>query len=594
MSKKKSTGGAAAWSWADTFRVLRQEARPFRFGLVAAFTVAAIPAALEMAMPVVSKMVVDAIVKSGVPSWEQVRLPFLYFSGLLVSLWATYRISSLVYTSVFEPLRQTFKASAFARLMQQSASFFGDAKTGALSQHVEAFGVGAEELAAMGMYEVMPSVFFVVSFSVALGQYSPWFVLAFLLWVALVLRVQMAMARRLEDLRADVRDRRGVANGMLADVASNALVTKSFAREQAETVGVRRALLRVADAERSSSRKEEWLWGSLNALFITLEIVVMYAVLRAWSQGNFTAGDVVLVQAYLAMLFHHLQGQTRVFRRIPRLLADAEPAARWFREASDVLDTPHAKSLKVGAGAVHFSHVSFHYKGSKPILKNFSLHIRPGEKVAFVGPSGAGKSTVIKLLYRFYDPQKGTIDIDGQTITDVTQESLRKQLSLVPQDPALFHRSILDNIRYARPSATRAEVIAAAKKAFCHEFISKLPDGYNAMVGERGVKLSGGERQRVAIARAILADTPILVLDEATSSLDSESEALIQKALHELMLDKTVVVIAHRLSTIMEMDRIVVIEGGEVAAQGTHDALLKRGGTYTHLWNLQSGGYIQE
>ncbi len=402
------------------------------------------------------------------------------------------------------------------------------------------------------------------------------------------------MARRLEELRADVRDRRSAANGLLADTASNALVAKSFAREQAETAGVRRALLRVADAGRAAARKEEWLWGGLNGLFILLEIAVMYAVLRAWSQGNFTAGDVVLVQAYLAMLFHHLQGQTRVFRRIPRLLADAEPAARWFREAPDVLDRADAKALRVTAGAIGFSKVSFRYKDGHAVLRDFSLRIRPGEKVAFVGPSGAGKSTVVKLLYRFYDPQKGTIEIDGQNIADVTQASLRKQISLVPQDPALFHRSILDNIRYARPSATRAEAVAAAKKAYCHEFISALPDGYDAMVGERGVKLSGGERQRVAIARAILADTPILVLDEATSALDSASESLIQKALHELMLDKTVVVIAHRLSTIMEMDRIVVIEGGEVVAQGTHEALLKRGGTYAHLWSLQSGGYIQE
>jgi ABC-type multidrug transport system fused ATPase/permease subunit len=226
------------------------------------------------------------------------------------------------------------------------------------------------------------------------------------------------------------------------------------------------------------------------------------------------------------------------------------------------------------------------------VLKNFNLKIAGGEKIALVGPSGAGKTTVTKLLLRLYDVKGGAIKIDGQNISDITQDSLRDAISFVPQEPVLFHRTLMENIRYGRRGASDEEVLQAARQAHCHEFIERLPEKYNTYVGERGVKLSGGERQRVAIARALLKNSPILVLDEATSSLDSESEALIQDALETLMQGKTVVVIAHRLSTIMKMDRIVVVESGTIAAQGTHLELVKQEGLYRKLWSIQAGGFI--
>jgi ATP-binding cassette subfamily B protein len=243
-------------------------------------------------------------------------------------------------------------------------------------------------------------------------------------------------------------------------------------------------------------------------------------------------------------------------------------------------------------GAVDFQNVGFHYNHDTKIFHGFNLKVRPGEKLALVGPSGGGKSTVIKLLFRFKDIQEGRILIDGQDICQVTQDSLRQAVALVPQDPILFHRSLMDNIRYGRPEATDEEVYAAAKAAHAHEFISKLPEGYKTFVGERGVKLSGGERQRVAIARAILKNAQILVLDEATSSLDSESEYYIQDALNNLMKNKTTIVIAHRLSTIREMDRIIVMEDGQVKEEGTHDELLSIDeGLYQRLWNRQVHGF---
>jgi ATP-binding cassette subfamily B protein len=265
------------------------------------------------------------------------------------------------------------------------------------------------------------------------------------------------------------------------------------------------------------------------------------------------------------------------------------------------LNTPHeiediknAKQLKVTEGVVAFEDVSFYYHETRKIFENLNFNIERNQKIALVGPSGSGKSTIIKLLLRMHDISAGKISVDGQNISKVTQDSLWKNISLVPQDPILFHRSLLENIRYGKPEATEEEVRQAARLAHCDEFISAFPEKYETHVGERGVKLSGGERQRVAIARAILRNAPILVLDEATSSLDSESESLIQDALNNLMKNKTVIVIAHRLSTIMKMDRIIVLESGKIVEEGTHEELVKKPkGLYKKLWKFQAGGFIE-
>lgn len=281
----------------------------------------------------------------------------------------------------------------------------------------------------------------------------------------------------------------------------------------------------------------------------------------------------------------------RELRRFYDSFADAIEMVEILEMPHEISDIPDAKPLKTGDCEITFKNVSFYFNEGRPVLENFNLTIKGKEKLALVGPSGAGKTTVTNLLLRLYDVQRGSIEIDGQNIAAVTQESLRDVIAFVPQEPILFHRTLMENIRYGRREASDEEVFAAAKKAHCHEFISAMPEGYRTFVGERGVRLSGGERQRVAIARAILKGAPILLLDEATSSLDSESEALIQDALHNLMEGKTVVVIAHRLSTIMKMDRIIVIENGKVLAEGSHRELLGKGGLYKKLWSIQAGSF---
>jgi ATP-binding cassette subfamily B protein len=275
-------------------------------------------------------------------------------------------------------------------------------------------------------------------------------------------------------------------------------------------------------------------------------------------------------------------------------MTDMQEVIDIFDAPVDIRDRESPESLKMHDGHIVFNHVSFFYKDGNPVLKDFNLDIAPGERVGFVGHSGAGKTTITKLLLRFADTIEGSITIDGQDIKNITQNDLRSVISYVPQEPILFHRTIGENIAYSNPDATKEEIIDVAKKAFAHDFIIKLPKGYDTLVGERGIKLSGGERQRIAIARAMLKNSPILVLDEATSSLDSVSEAFIQNAFDLLMKGKTTIVIAHRLSTISKMDRIIVLDKGKVIEMGTHKELIEKSGVYADLWNHQSGGFLED
>jgi ATP-binding cassette subfamily B protein len=327
-------------------------------------------------------------------------------------------------------------------------------------------------------------------------------------------------------------------------------------------------------------------------LVVILEFLVMYGAVLLWKQGKITVGDFALLQAYLIQIFQQLWNFGRFVRRVYESVADANEMTEILETPHEIQDAPGAQTLTVAKGKIELCNVNFAYENNPPVLDNFNLTIDPGERAALIGPSGGGKSTIVKLLLRFTDIQGGEILIDGQNIAKVTQESLRKNIALVPQEPILFHRSLMENIRYGKPEATAEQVMKAAALAHADEFISKFPQGYETFVGERGVKLSGGERQRVAIARAILKNAPILILDEATSSLDSESEHYIQDALKTLMKDKTVIVIAHRLSTIMQMDRIIVLENGKITEQGKHEELLKvEDGTYQRLWQIQAGGF---
>lgn len=349
------------------------------------------------------------------------------------------------------------------------------------------------------------------------------------------------------------------------------------------------------EASESGSRN----WRVMNMMFVWLEVLsvmfiasVFYACVVIWQKGELTLGEIAMILPLMLTLMHIAWWVSDLLTGIFENLGQVREGMETITKSKIQKDDSNKKQLKVTKGHIEFKDIKFHY-GETDVFKGLNLDIPQGQKLGVVGHSGAGKTTLTNMMFRLFDAQSGQILIDGQNIYDTTKQSLREQIAIIPQTTDMFHRSLIDNIRYGRLDATDAEIIAAAKKAHAHEFISKLPDGYETMVGERGVKLSGGQRQRIAIARAILKDAPILILDEATSALDSESEKAIQDALKGLMKGKTVIAIAHRLSTIAHLDRIIVMEDGEIIEDGTHDELLKKDRHYAMLWSMQSGGFLQ-
>ena len=378
--------------------------------------------------------------------------------------------------------------------------------------------------------------------------------------------------------------------GALADAVTANPTVKAFgaeARESARLAGV--------TAEWRDWALETWsrfinLMLLHNLILVVLQAGLTGLLLRLWARGEASAGDVTFAITAFLIMSGYLRNVGENIRTLQKGLSDAEDAARYARTDPDVRDGAEAQAFRPGRGAVVFDRVRFRYKSAEaPLYDGFSLAIAAGERVALVGPTGSGKSTFVKLVQRLYDLEAGRILIDGQDIASVTQASLRRAIAVVPQDPALFHRSIAENIAYGRPGASHEEIVEAAARARAHDFIRTLPKGYDTLVGERGVKLSGGERQRVAIARAFLADAPILVLDEATSSLDVETERQVQAATEALMAGRTTIVIAHRLSTIRGADRILVFDRGRIVEEGRHAELLARGGRYARLHAVAEG-----
>jgi len=508
--------------------------------------------------------------------------------------WFGERLEHFLNLRVIANAMASLTAEAFAYLIDHSYHFFTSNFSGSLTHKVNKFARSFLTLFEGLALNVLPTIMFIVAAVAILYAHNSIIGISLGIWVVVFFAFQIWVT----NLRQPLRKKRSAADtkitAMLADAISNQPTISQFSGAVFERKRFGETIEYWRKAGLKSWNADAVVWAGLGTLMMIVEIGLIYGAIVLWGHGLLTVGDFVLIQAYLLTLFERLISIQRELRRVYDAFADAGEMVDILEQTHEVSDIPGAKKLKTTEAAIQFRDVNFYFNQTRNILKGFNLHIPGSEKVALVGPSGAGKTTITKLLLRLYDVNSGSVEIDGQNIAEVTQDSLREHIAFVPQEPILFHRTLLENIRYGRREASNEEVIEAAKKAHCHEFISQLPEQYGTFVGERGVKLSGGERQRVAIARAILKNAPILILDEATSSLDSESEALIQDALATLMEGKTVLVIAHRLSTIMKMDRILVLDKGNIVAEGTHQELLAQDGLYQKLWNIQAGGFIGE
>ncbi len=482
----------------------------------------------------------------------------------------------------------------FEYLHKHSFNFFNNNFVGSLVKRVNRFVRSFESINDRVIYNICEMIVEITIILCVLFYRNFYLGLVLFVWLVIYMTMSVMFTRyRMKfDILRSAAD--SAVSGALADTITNHVNVKLFNGYKKENIGFVDTVAQYSKLQLKSWYADGIFDGFQTFFAFLLEVLLMWISIKLWNQGRFTAGDFMLVQSYTITVILNIWGFGRVIRHVYSDLSEAAEMTEILVTSHEIQDMVGAKDLVVTNGKIDYVNVGFNYRETRSILKKFNLEIKTGEKIALVGPSGAGKSTIFKILLRMHDVTSGKICIDGQNIAKTTQESLWKNISLVPQDPILFHRTLRENIRYGRFDATDSEVEEAARLAHCHEFIAGLQDNYETFVGERGVKLSGGERQRVAIARAILKNAPILLLDEATSSLDSESEHFIQDALNNLMKGKTVLMIAHRLSTIMSADRILVIDHGDIVEDGNHKELLKlKGGLYKKLWDLQAGGFIK-
>ena len=536
--------------------------------------------------------------------WAQERTSLLWLLALLVASIVMVGLqTSLKHLSLGGNFPMLLRWNFHRLMLSQSMSFYQDEFAGRVAAKVMQTALAVRDawfiVADLAVFVV---IYFVTLLAV-LGGFALWMLLPVLGWLVLYAGALYYFVPRMGAVAQQQADARSLMTGRITDAYTNIATVKLFSHAGREAGYARSAMEEFLVTVRTQMRLVTVFETVNHVLSVMLIISTTGASLWLWMQGQVGVGAVAAATAMALRLNGISHWMMWEMASLFEHIGTVQDGMTTLSRAQTVLDEPDAKPLVVTQGEVKFEQVGFAYGATGPeaslVIDRFSLHIRQGEKIGLVGRSGAGKSTIVNLLLRFHDVAQGRVLIDGQDIAHVTQDSLRAQIGMVTQDTSLLHRSVRDNILYGRPDAAEAEMVVAAKRAEAHDFIQGLADakgrkGYDAHVGERGVKLSGGQRQRIAIARVMLKDAPILLLDEATSALDSEVEAAIQASLYRLMEGKTVVAIAHRLSTIAAMDRLVVLDKGRIVEEGDHRSLLAQGGLYARLWAHQSGGFLGE
>ncbi|EJC6797195.1 ABC transporter ATP-binding protein [Vibrio parahaemolyticus] len=584
------------------FAFLRHYTRGYEKPLIIMSLMSTIVAIVEVMLFGAMGQLVDWLSTSNPETFLQDNRADLIFYGVLLLVVMPLLVviySLLVHQTLLGNYPMSIRWLAHRYLLNQSLNFYQDDFAGRVATKVMQTSLAVRETVMKSMDVFVYVTVYFTSMVVMLAAADWRLMIPMIVWLWVYIAIQIYFVPKLKDVASEQADARSTMTGRIVDSYTNIQTVKLFSHSQRET-----------------QYAEQGMKGFLNTVYRQMRLVTGFDVaveisnyilvfsvaalsIYLWLDSAISVGAIAIAVS-LAL---RVNGMSMwIMWEVGALFENMGTVVDGMKTLSkpiDIQDKPNAKDLVVSQGGIQFDNVSFHYGENKGVINHLNLDIKPGEKVGLVGRSGAGKSTLVNLLLRFHDVEEGSIKIDGQNIADVTQDSLRSKIGMVTQDTSLLHRSIRDNILYGNPTASEEELLKATKQAHAHEFIETLTDpfgnvGYDAQVGERGVKLSGGQRQRIAISRVLLKDAPLLVLDEATSALDSEVEAAIQESLNELMQGKTVIAIAHRLSTIAQMDRLIVLDKGNVVEQGTHQELIAHNGIYAQLWAHQTGGFLGE
>ncbi|EJC1209624.1 ABC transporter ATP-binding protein [Vibrio parahaemolyticus] len=584
------------------FAFLRHYTRGYEKPLIIMSLMSTIVAIVEVMLFGAMGQLVDWLSTSNPETFLQDNRADLIFYGVLLLVVMPLLVviySLLVHQTLLGNYPMSIRWLAHRYLLNQSLNFYQDDFAGRVATKVMQTSLAVRETVMKSMDVFVYVTVYFTSMVVMLAAADWRLMIPMIVWLLVYIAIQIYFVPKLKDVASEQADARSTMTGRIVDSYTNIQTVKLFSHSQRET-----------------QYAEQGMKGFLNTVYRQMRLVTGFDVaveisnyilvfsvaalsIYLWLDSAISVGAIAIAVS-LAL---RVNGMSMwIMWEVGALFENMGTVVDGMKTLSkpiDIQDKPNTKDLVVSQGGIQFDNVSFHYGENKGVINHLNLDIKPGEKVGLVGRSGAGKSTLVNLLLRFHDVEEGSIKIDGQNIADVTQDSLRSKIGMVTQDTSLLHRSIRDNILYGNPTASEEELLKATKQAHAHEFIETLTDpfgnvGYDAQVGERGVKLSGGQRQRIAISRVLLKDAPLLVLDEATSALDSEVEAAIQESLNELMQGKTVIAIAHRLSTIAQMDRLIVLDKGNVVEQGTHQELIAHNGIYAQLWAHQTGGFLGE
>jgi len=518
--------------------------------------------------------------------------------AILITVWLvmelSMRIQGIVLIYAYPKFRANIRATVFNYVRQHSHEYFSNNFAGSIAKKLAELPNSSQTIMEIICFNFCSiTVAVIIAFILAYFA-KPLFAVILITWFACHMGITLLFLKSGDRLWSIHSQSATTLSGKIVDILTNISNVRLFARGRYEMEYLKKFQHDEMNKSYKATWNTEFMRICLGLLGLGLIFSVVFTLIHGWINGWITIGDFTLIGMlafWILGMVWYMSYQLSVFIRESGTITEA---LSLISAGHDIIDIENAKPLHIQRGEIRFDQVTFAYRNTLPIFENLNVTLLPGQKVGLVGFSGSGKSTFVNLILRFYDLNNGKILIDQQNVAEVTQESLRNQIAMIPQDPTLFHRTLMENIRYGRLDATDEEVIAASTLAHCHEFIEKLPEKYESLVGERGIKLSGGQRQRIAIARAILKNAPILILDEATSSLDTVTEKYIQESLQKLMENRTTIVIAHRLSTLADMDRILVFDKGKIIEDGNKESLLKTNGHFAKLWNMQTDGFLPE